>query len=471
MKLLADPAPFPNLSRTMATMRLVDLRGERRSRLSSAFLRVSVALSMVTAAVAGVPASGDGSGQATEENPSRLAAWWNGKGATGDWFGLRTELADSGLRLGGSWRAIYFGVLDSEGGSGSFFTQELVFNARLDLAKLTQWQTLEGLQAFGEVRWREPGADARPDSIVDANTPFNPSRFSGGLGWRLTTFGLAYSTPRFLGIEDFLTVRAGWLRPQREFIDNRFAGLFVNNALGSSRAIGANVPFGSSFSTWGGTIELAPREWHYVKAGLFMSFPDASESGNHGLMFQGYSPDPSQNGLFFLGETGFTPELGPSKLPGRYAFGGYFYGEDAPDTPGDRYGFYWQANQMFFRHPGSAEDSSQGLTWFSLFTFAPDGWANRYNFLFQNGFVYEGLIPKRGRDQLLAAMVFGEYADRMRAGEDPAPTSTTLLEFGYRVRLNDWAYFQPYFQYLIQPAGTPDVANASILGFFAGLEF
>lgn len=407
----------------------------------------------------------------SEPWPAWLGEWWNGKQVTGDLLGVREVLGEEGLRLGGSWRSIYFGVLDSEGGAGSFFTQEVVFNARLDFAKLTKLQTLEGLEAFGEVRWREPGAEGRPDSIVDANSPFNPSRFSGGLGWRLTQFGLSYATPRFLGIEDFLIVKAGWLRPQREFIDNRFAGLFVNNALGSARAIGANVPFGSSFSTWGGTVEVKPRDWHYTKLGLFMSFPEASEAGNHGLMFQGYAPDPSQNGLFFLGETGVTPALGPAKMPGRYAFGGYFYGEDAPDTPGSRYGFYWQANQMIFRHPGAEMASAQGLGWFGLFTFAPDGWRNRYNFLFQNGLVYEGLIPRRKRDQLMAAVVFGEYSDLSRAGENPAPTGTTLLEFGYRVRLNNWAYFQPYFQYLIQPAGTLDIANASILGFFAGVEF
>lgn len=438
---------------------------------TAVLLGMLAAAAMMAESIAGDPSPAVAGQSDTAPRSSWIGTWWNGEQATGDWFGLRSDLADAGLQFGGSWRSIYFGVLDSAGGSGSFFTEELVFTAELDFARLTAWQTLEGLEAFGEVRWREPGATARPDSIVEANAPFNPSRFSGGLGWRLTSFGLTYSTPRFLGIEDFLTLKAGWLRPQREFINNRFAGLFVNNALGSARAIGGNVPFGSSFSTWGGTIEVRPREFQYTKLGLFMSFHDASESGNHGLMFQGYAPDPSQNGLFFLDETGLTPDLGPERLPGRYAFGGYFYGDEAPDSPGSRYGFYWQANQMLFRHPGVAEESSRGLNWFGLFTFAPDGWRNRYTFLFQNGFVYEGLVPGREQDRLLAAMALGDYSERSRAGEDPAPTATTVLEFGYRIHLNNWAYFQPYFQYLIQPAGTPASSNASILGFFAGVEF
>jgi hypothetical protein len=32
------------------------------------------------------------------------------------------------------------------------------------------------------------------------------------------------------------------------------------------------------------------------------------------------------NGLYFLGETGVTPKLGPSKLPGRYAAGFIYWG-------------------------------------------------------------------------------------------------------------------------------------------------
>jgi carbohydrate-selective porin OprB len=428
------------------------------------FLLILTVPALRAGSVSAAPAEG-------AESSSALQKWWDGRRVTGDWLGLREKVAERGLAVGGSWRAIYFGVLDSEGGSGSFFAEELVFNARLDFAKLTAAEALEGWEAFGEVRWREPGRSAVPNSIVDANSPFNPSRFSGGVGWRLVAFGLSYCTPEILGVEDLLTLKAGWLRPQREFIDNTFGGLFVNNALGSARAIGANVPFGSSFSTWGGTIEVEPNDWQYTKLGLFMSFPDASEPSNHGLMFQGYAPDPAQNGLFFLGETGVTPDLGPAELPGRYAFGGYFYGDDAPDSFGDRYGFYWQANQMVFREPGAGEQSPQGLSGFGLLTFAPDGWSNRYTLSFQSGLTYEGAIPGRDRDQVMAALAFGEYSDRSRAGENPAPTSTAVVELGYRIRVNGWAYFQPYFQYIIQPDGTPGVADASVLGFFAGVDF
>ena len=85
------------------------------------------------------------------------------------------------------------------------------------------------------------------------------------------TFGLTYSTPELFGAKEFLTLTGGWLQPQKEFIDQPLSKLFVNNAFESSKGVGANIPFSSSFTTWGGTLKIKPVEWFYAKAGLFMA--------------------------------------------------------------------------------------------------------------------------------------------------------------------------------------------------------
>ena len=41
-----------------------------------------------------------------------LAQWWNGKYASGNWFGVRDTLEDHGLKLGGRWIGVYYGVVD-----------------------------------------------------------------------------------------------------------------------------------------------------------------------------------------------------------------------------------------------------------------------------------------------------------------------------------------------------------------------
>ena len=385
-------------------------------------------------------------------------------------------LEDNGLTLNTQWRGIYFGIVASENGTGNAFAQELAFGGRLDFAKLTRAGALKGLAGFGEARWREPGSGAVPNHIVEASSLFNPSRYAGGAGWRLMNFGLTYTTPELFGASDFLTLTAGWLQPQKEFIEQPLARLFANNAVASAEAVGANIPFGSSLSTWGGTVQIKPAGWQYTKLGLFMTYPDPTAASNSGLMLQGL---PGENGLFAIGETGFTPKIGPAKLPGRYAFGGYYYGEDNQRDGSSKYGFYWQADQMVFREPSPADApsdgkgarpapafSEQGLRVFSLFTAAP-AYNNRYPFYMQGGLVYEGLFPSRDADQLMVAVAYGKYSDQTQPGR----SGTTFLEAGYRVKINGWSFVQPFAQYIARPNGTSSVADAAILGLFMGVDF
>jgi porin len=397
-----------------------------------------------------------------------LARWWNAQTVTGDVFGLRPAAEDYGLTFGGRWRAVYFGILASESGAGNSFTQELAFTATLNLAKALRWETVRGLTAFGEVRWREPGYDANPNNLVEGDRLFNPSRYAGGTGWRLMSFGLNYVTPMLFGVEEFLTVDAGWLRPQQEFVIQPVAQLFANNAMASARGLGGNIPFGSSFSSWGGTIEVKPVDWHYTKMGLYMSFPNPTDSNNNGLMFQG-DTDASQNGLFFLGETGVTPEIGADRLPGHYAFGGYYYGEDNEEFGSSKFGFYWQADQMLWRESGE-----QGLRMFSLWVFAPK-YNNDFSFYAHGGFAYDGAVPGRDADTTMIGVAVGQYSYydllEARADGEPEPNQSVLIEAGYRFKLNGWSFVQPFAQYIVQPDGTTAVANAAILGLFLGVNF
>jgi len=397
-----------------------------------------------------------------------LARWWNAQTVTGDVFGLRPAAEDYGLTFGGRWRAVYFGILASESGAGNSFTQELAFTATLNLAKALRWETVRGLTAFGEVRWREPGYDANPNNLVEGDRLFNPSRYAGGTGWRLMSFGLNYVTPMLFGVEEFLTVDAGWLRPQQEFVIQPVAQLFANNAMASARGLGGNIPFGSSFSSWGGTIEVKPVDWHYTKMGLYMSFPNPTDSNNNGLMFQG-DTDASQNGLFFLGETGVTPEIGADRLPGHYAFGGYYYGEDNEEFGSSKFGFYWQADQMLWRESGE-----QGLRMFSLWVFAPK-YNNDFSFYAHGGFAYDGAVPGRDADTTMIGAAVGQYSYydllEARADGEPEPNQSVLIEAGYRFKLNGWSFVQPFAQYIVQPDGTTAVANAAILGLFLGVNF
>ncbi len=435
--------------------------------------------------------------------------WWNGKymlGGAGNFgFDLRQKLATEGVSFNGNYQGAFFGVVDSEKGSRGFWDQQINFGNEINFGKLLKNETLEGVLAFSSFRYRDSTKDSNPNNFVEAQSMFNPSNWQSGTQFRVLSFGAEIGTKGILPIKDMVVLRGGWLQPQKEFADQPLSKLFLNNAVNSAKGIGGNIPFSSSFSTWGGTLKVQLHESVYVKNGLFMSFPQATASTNHGLAFQGYGPATNQNGLFYMGETGYTPSIGESKLPGKYAFGGYFYGTPANKTrswngtnDAGQYGFYFQADQMLYREPSAEEApaprgdgksvasgksfkspvqpsapklSKQGLSTFHLLTFAP-GYAvkNVYPFYFQSGLVYTGLIPHRDEDLIMISLGYGAYQGDVSPAVDGY---TAVIEGGYRFQINGWSYIQPFAQYFSHPNGTGSAAvqNAAVLGFLAGLVF
>ncbi len=43
------------------------------------------------------------------DNESAIADWWNGKYASGNWFGVRDTLEDHGVYFDGKWRGTFYG--------------------------------------------------------------------------------------------------------------------------------------------------------------------------------------------------------------------------------------------------------------------------------------------------------------------------------------------------------------------------
>jgi porin len=112
-----------------------------------------------------------------------------------------------------------------------------------------------------------------------------------------------------------------------------------------------------------------------------------------------------------------TPQIGRSQLPGKYVFGGYYWGIENTSFFGEpfdgKFGFYWQADQMLSCEPSPyvVEETSgdaktlktvaaskpklneQGLRWFSFFNFEP-AYNNTMPFYFRMGLVYKGAHPR-----------------------------------------------------------------------------
>jgi porin len=324
-------------------------------------IRYRLLVNLIALAQAGVAFSIAQAGQTpwNDNHPisSPIQEWWNGKYASGDWFGLRNTLEDEGLILSASWRANFLGVVTGGIEQRAGFDEEFKFFGNLDFAKLTGWEPLAGLTARAEVRWRDGDGMNKDAGTIGS---FNPSTYQGQKQWRFMTAYLTYTTPELLGVKDFLTISGGWQPPSDFFIGQPESKFFVNNTFLSSRGIATNgILWSGSFSTWGGNFKIKPNNWSYLTSGLWLAVPFALETRNHGLYFAGYQLDPSLNGLYWVTETGFTPKIGPSQLPGRYAAGFVYWGVENTSFSGQkvdqRLQFYWQADQMLYREPSPPE--------------------------------------------------------------------------------------------------------------------
>lgn len=437
-----------------------------------------------------------------KESESALAEWWNGKYATGNWFGVRDTLEDHGVKLGVEWKANFLWNVDGGLQQRFGYDDEWKFRATLDLAKLTGWEAIEGLSIYSDVRYR---GGAGVNKWVGASSQYGPSTFQGGRLWRFQNAYLTYITPELFGVREFLTISGGWQNPTDIFINQPLNKFFLNNTFTSNRGIGANgIGWGGSYAAWGGYTKIKPVDWFYFQSGLYLAIPGTSSSSNNGLFFAGANP-PDSNGLYWLTETGFTPKIGPDKLAGRYAAGFIYWGIENTSFFNETYDqkvlLYWQADQQLYREPtpevasvlgkGPSDGKSfenpkeikaskpklneQGLYFFSLTNFAPK-FNNLVPFYIQTGLVYKGLIPTRDNDQVGVAFAYSNYSyykilDDYNDGRSVHQTYEAVLEFDYRVQINKWAYVQPSLQYIIRPNGTGQVENATVLGFQLGVVF
>ncbi len=474
----------------------------KKQRVQWIGLTLGLAVSVISTLQAGeTPTPEEGA------SPSSVEEWWNGKYATGDWFGVRDTLEDRGVKLGVEWKANFFWNLDGGLQQRFGYDDEWKFRLTVDPSKLFGWEAIEGLTLYSDLRYR--GGSGVNKYIGTGNSgQFAPSTFQGGRLWRFQNAYVTYVTPELFGMKEFLTLSGGWQNPTDIFINQPLNKFFINNTFTSNRGIGANgIGWGGSYSAWGGHAKVKPNDWWYLQSGLYMAIPGANSSSNNGLFFAGAQP-PNSNGLFWLTETGFTPKIGPSKLPGRYAAGFMYWGVENTSYFGENYDqkllFYWQADQQLYREPAPEEPAplakgpsdgksiadgksfkepvkpskpklnDQGLYFFSLVNFAPK-FNNPEPFYLQTGLVYKGLIPTRDADQFGIAFAYGNYSYYKQLSDErrgrPIQTFEGVVEFSYRIQVNKWAYVQPDLQYIIRPGGTGLTQNATVLGFQVGVTF
>ncbi|MCX7869737.1 MAG: carbohydrate porin, partial [Terrimicrobiaceae bacterium] len=360
--------------------------------------------------------------------------WWAGPSFSGDWWGARNRLEQAGIEFPLSYTNNIAGNPTGGLSQGFTYCDNLSFGISLDFEKLAG---VPGLSATASALNRA-GSSLSEKYI---GNQFTVQQVYGGqtfmfYGWdirqRLWDGRLSLKVGRFATGDDFASSPIYWL--------------YMNNGIdGNPQALPVNTVFSAyPWAVWAARLEARPHPDLSLKAGIYQVSNRVFDRAYHGMDWSIRSGD----GALLISQLGWSPSLFGAKakdaksaaragLPGNYWFGAYWSPWDFPQFGTDTrasnsYGFYWHADQMVFREPGSEK---QGLTLWSAFVLSPQQNIAKLPFQANGGLVYEGLLPGRDADQAVFGFAIGkfsrDYASATASTGGGYPDTELVLEWGY----------------------------------------
>jgi porin len=422
--------------------------------------------------------------------------WWEGTSLSGDWWGIRNMIDDSGVELSASYTNNIAGNPVGGRSQGFSYADNTSFGAQFNLGQIIGWHglhlTVSGLDRNGtNLSSRNIGNQFTVQQVYGAETA--------------VFYALVLEQ---LLLEDKVGIKLGRFSAGDDFASSPLYWLYMNNGIdGNPQSLPVNTAFSTyPGSVWGARLRVDPSPDWFAMAGLYQA-TQLNLYRDHGLNWSMNSSD----GVLMIAQAGWTPEFnkrpvtesssngksvkdgkslaeGKSRvtpasapemrgLPGNYWFGAYYspwqfqqFGE--AETAGNSYGFYWHADQMVWQE---APGSDQGLTLWSAFVLSPQDNISKLPFQVNSGIVYRGAIPGRNQDITMLGMAYGnfsdDYADTVAATGAGSPSYEVALEAGYRFQITRFAYVQPNLQWIINPGGTGEIPNALVLGAQMNVTF
>lgn len=407
--------------------------------------------------------------------------WMEGDFMTGDWFGFRDTLRDSGVNVFAFYNSIINGnVVGGTKPGHATYVQDAWAGIELDLEKLIGWN---GATAVASGIYRQ-GADL---TAIAIGSQYSVQQVVGGQ----TIF--LYQAFLEQEMTDQLTLKIGRYGASDDFNASPLYGYSLNNGInGNIRNVLYDTRFSAyPFSVWAASLFYEPTPEVTAKLGIFQTSYEMFNPDDHGVNLAFNDND----GFTLIAQLGWSPEFNKRKIvtepsdgknppktemkgmPGHYwiggtwsSFGGYQRFDGGFEDMS--FGFYAHADQMVFQEsPGS----DQGLTAWVATGFYPQEEISIVPFQLNVGLNYKGLIPGRDDDRTIFHFIYGQfsrdYARSVEAGGGGYPQSEKIIEAGYRIQLTPWAYIQPDVQYVINPGGTGNIPNALVIGPQMGITF
>ena len=399
----------------------------------------------------------------------------------GDWLGRLPGWEASGFKPTLTWLTNFAG--NPVGGREQGFTE--CENLGLDL--VFDLEKSRGIcDTYFHVSMSQRSGESLTNQYI--GNVFSTQQVFGGETFRLVNVDLQ----RYF-CDRTMDVRLGRIAVADDFMVSPYFWYFMSGGInGNPAAVNINAPGMNGYpnATWAARVRAATTPRTYAMLGVYNGDPDIRNNDNHGCDFSMRGP------LFAIAEVGYQRNGQPEdegKL-GNYKLGGYYNGgsfdkfsasQFAPGigppagTEQGNWGYYALFDQVIFQPYGKDDPHAMGI--FGSIAVAPDQSINQLPFFVNGGTLIRGVNPSRPTDTLGFGVIYGKFSRDLQAAQQLAqalaPTVGVqeyelVFECAYRIRMRNGAmFFQPDFQYIVNPGGAHQYADAFQVGAQAGVNF
>ncbi len=223
------------------------------------------------------------------------AVWWQGESASGDWWGLRNAVDDSGVEITATYTTNIAGNPVGGRQQSVTYTDNTLVGVELDLETLVGWDgaklTASGLNRSGQSL-----------SEIAVGNQFTVQQIYGG---QTAMFYGLYLEQDLLG--DRVSLKLGRFGTGDDFGSSPLYWLYMNNGIdGNPQALPVNTQFSAyPWAVWAARVRVEPTAESYVMAGAYQVSDRIFERAYHGVDWSIRSDD----GVLFISQIGWTPEF------------------------------------------------------------------------------------------------------------------------------------------------------------------
>lgn len=382
------------------------------------------------------------------------------KEMTGDWGGVRTDLADLGLRFELSYQQQFQqnfrGGLDTHNAHEFSGSYDLV--GKLDFGKM---KLIENAGFYFKAKGNY--SDGVNPEFVGASSAANPNSDVGGdqpvyvkKWWYWQKF-----------LDDKIELRLGIIETNKDIYDvSPYANHEDKDFLNRLSIRNATIPHRTGM---GAFLQVTPTDWMYAQAGAF----DAQSRERRTGFDTAFHDEDWYVGLW---EFGLTPKWKTAKgpMPGCYR-AGFWYdprsktvfedtldGARKPSHRGGDVGLYLGFDQMVFKENDDPKDA-QGLGLYARYGHAHRD-VNRISDYWSAGLSYKGLLPTRDTDTAAFGVAQAIYSELYRNEVNDRADRETVYEWIYICNVTPWCIITPNLQVITNPGGDKDDRDSIVGG-------